>query len=282
MLFKQWNDLAEPRHQLMSPSLSTNIESLQLQNIPEVSMTNLKYEDFENVIVTTKTMNALFPNKTLNLTKVGELSSSLVLNENEKVPTAEHYSWDYKENFPNEVDIYSQEAIESEIGSNESKKYNFQIPIMAYDKTLLISIEENFIKMSPIFSNLTAEKILKVILTFCNSNIGILTLGTSDRVAAIRKLTPENSTLVAPEFITGFVGSFISQLVILEVPNYKAVIVPSEGPIGFEKLSIETISELIDICKENLNINDPKYSNESHRLWKVAGSAMGAQTGLYI
>lgn len=245
--------------------------------LPEVSFPELDLKKYKRVVITSKIMNPLFPSKFLSLTKLGDIVSQLKIDEKNPIPLNNKYSWDYEENFPNEIDIT---LIDDTTENNQ--RFRFSSPIMAFNDVLVICIEENFIKMSPIFSNVIAEKIIEYLLVNCASDIEFIALGTSDRVSSLKTVSKTTCTLEAPEFVTGFCGSVLTQLIIKEIPFFTGTIAPSEGPVGFEKMTLEVMEELIGFSRTIFSINSKEYSDECHRLWKLDGAAIGAQSGLYI
>ncbi|CCD25262.1 Pba1p NDAI_0E04450 [Naumovozyma dairenensis CBS 421] len=221
-------------------------------------------------------MNPLFPEDLLPLVSVSNISTTLTLNPDQLMGNEGKHSWNYNENFPNEFDPSDKDMKSSE------KSYDFNFPIFAIDRTLVISIQENFLKISPIFSNVISQTLVQALPL----NKEILILGTSDRVAVMRKISNEIDTLEPPEFVTGFIGSLITELNLHNAKyNFDAIIVPSEGPTGFEKLNLTIMQDLIDIFKNEwnyLNIDSKVYTEQCYRHWKLAGAAIGAQSGLYI
>ncbi|QID86774.1 proteasome chaperone 1 [Saccharomyces pastorianus] len=277
MLFKQWNDLPEPRHQLDFPEISKNLQSLEVCPVPTVEISqDLDVSQYSRVVVTTKIMNPLFPKNLLKLISIGEIKTSLMVKESNPVQSTDTHSWNYDENFPNEIDPDSRTAT-----SNEETLYNFSFPIYSFGKTLLFSIEENFINISPIFGNMISRSIVSQL---AKTSPDIIIIGTSDRISNMKIMTEDECTLQPPEFVTGFIGSALTQLI--TGPNkgikFKCLVVPSEGPNGFEKFSLSDMGSLIDVCSQWFGLDHSKYSEECHRLWRCDSAAFGAQSGLYI
>ncbi|KAL3241599.1 Pba1p [Nakaseomyces bracarensis] len=202
--------------------------------------------------------------------KVGDIECRLQLPKNIETHPNTNHSWDFGENFPNEV-----EPIED----TKAKVYELKFPIYSIrEEILLISIDENFLSVSPIFTN----KISEVLLGALDTHADIIMIGCSDRIPEL-KVTKENDcTLQPPEFITGFVGALMSILVRNSDKPFNAILAPSEGPQGFEKLSISTMDSLIQLCSEILSVDHKLYSTEVYRRWKRDGRASGAQSGLYL
>lgn len=203
---------------------------------------------------------------------VGELVTELTLDE--KI-TAEHHShsWDFSENFPNEVD--PEDVVEE-----TNKTLSFTTPIMAFEDTLLISLKENFLKVSPIFLNRISNELLKLFQNL-EKKTSIVILGTSDQISELKPISNTSCTLQPPEFVTGFVGSILTQLVAHSMP-FNGLVAPSEGPVGFEKLTLETMENLVEVCCQWVPVNVLGYADECYRRWRLDGGASGAQSGLYI
>ncbi|EDO17058.1 hypothetical protein Kpol_530p28 [Vanderwaltozyma polyspora DSM 70294] len=274
MLFKQWNEFVAPRHELDSPIIARNDDSLQLLSLPEVHMPETDLSKYKNVVLTTKIMDPLFPSKLLSAEKIADITTTLKIDESQDVGESENHSWDYEENFPNEVGFKRD--------SNNRRLLSFSSPIFAFKDTIIIMIEENFIKMSAIFSNVIAEQVINHLLINGNPDLNFIAIGTSDRILNIKKLTQDHCSLEPPEFVTGFIGSILTQLISKEVNVFTGILAPSEGPIGFEKMTLDVIKELIDICQELLDIKSTEYSVDCQRMWRLDGAAIGAQSGLYI
>ncbi|CCF60760.1 hypothetical protein KAFR_0L01500 [Kazachstania africana CBS 2517] len=279
MLFKQWNELVEPRHQLDSPVILKNEESLQESPLPQVEIpSTVNFSDYKKIILTTKVMNPLFPKNLLKMEDLGNIETTLLLTESKMTDDEQnHYSWDFNENFPNEFNP----SMESATGNNN---FSFKFPIyrISSTDTLLISIDENFLKVSPIFLNLISKKLTSSIN---NDKSSILLLGASDKISNnIKTVTNKNCSINPPEFITGFIGSLLYELLEIGTDNFECIIVPSEGPIGFEKLSLSTMEELINQFFHELGsqMDFKTYYDECHRNWKLEGSATSTQSGLYI
>lgn len=296
--FKQWNELAEPRHELDSPIISTNEESLQVFPLPVVEIPEIDFNKYKKIIITTKVMNPLFHSSQFNKpTIIGTIKTMLtvprkLLNKSQDLlqigggeMISSSHSWNYNENFPNQFDPELDAA--STKDDNGDKIISFQFPIieLSNNKSLLISIDENFLKFSPIFANIIAQQLATNLSLFPNE---IIVLGASDKIYDSKILTLDSCTLQPPEFITGTCASVIHYLIQLKIVNFKAYLVPSEGPIGFEKLSITSMDELIDLSiqewvnESNTKIDIKSYRDECHRNWKLDGAAMSTQSGLYI
>lgn len=219
-------------------------------------------------------MNSLFPGELLNINKVGDLKATMSSDSKSFAPEHPMHSWDFAENFPNQIDPDTEE----QEGGN---LVTLTTPIIAFDEALLISLKENFLKVSPIFSNLIAIELVKLFLNSDNKGLDIIVLGTSDQITEVKSISETTSTLQPPEFITGFIGATLTQLITNNVP-FQGIIAPSEGPIGFEKLTLITMEEMIGICSQWSSADREKYKEECYRRWRLNGAAIGTQSGLYI
>lgn len=276
--FKQWDELAEPRHKIDGPTSTPSLESLRPTKLPEVECKiEFDISKFERVFIGTKTVEALFPERCYQRKVVGQIkvksphtsTKSAVKNQSER-------SWDFHENFPEEV-----EPLEA------ASRAVHQIGIPIYEleglqKTLLVILEENFMIVSPILINYAALSLRGILNGFTGS---VHIWGHSDRVAEMRLLTRNHCDLVPPELVTGFVGAVISTIIKLEHCNFRAFIAPSEGHLGFEKITLSQMSDMIELCAKALNISEADY--EAYRKhcikhWKTQSTAIGAQPGLYL
>ena len=279
MLFKQWNELSTPRHELDYPILSSKEESLQSLPLPIVELpSDLNLNNYETLYITTKVMHPLFPKKFLQLKDIGSIKMSLTFEENNNGNECK-YSWNFNENFPNEFDP----APKSENNEEIRKSFSFEFPIMHIpnNNSLLISIDENFLKLSPIFDNILAKKLSSIL----NDKMKTLIIGTSDKIMNTKNISKEYCDLNPPEFVSGFIGALISDIIAEQsTSNFESIIIPSEGPTGFEKISLETMNELVHIFMDQWNesIDKKKYYEECNRFWRFDGSAMSTQSGLYI
>lgn len=217
-------------------------------------------------------MSPLFPSTLLQLEEVGQLTANLEL-EKESISDQPVHSWDFDENFPNQVGPKdSTESI--------SNEYTFTTAIMAFSDTLLIIVKENFLKVSPIVVNQVSKELVKL-LSRTNSNVSIIVLGTSDQLLELKPISNTFCSLQPPEFVTGFVGSVLSQLVTASLP-FEGFIAPSEGPVGFEKMTLETMENLVEAFNKWIPVGVLNYADECYRRWRLDGCASGAQSGLYI
>lgn len=206
----------------------------------------------------------------LSLKEEGTITCTLKLPESLESQQHPIHSWDFGENFPNEI--------EPALDSND-KVYKLNFPVYSISgDNLLVSIDENFLNVSPIFSNKISEKLVSSL----KNDLDIVLVGCSDRVQECKVTTDRSCTLQPPEFVSGFIGSLVSAMARNSNASFTAVIAPSEGPQGFEKLSITTMDSLIQTCSEFLSIDHKLYSAEVHKRWKLDGRASGAQTGLYL
>jgi len=258
------------------PILTSKEESLQSLPLPTVTLpTELDLKDYDIVYITTKVMNPLFPKKFLNIKEIGSIRMALSFEESGLSEGS--YSWNFNENFPNEFDPATNEKNEE-----NQKSFSFEFPLfyIPNNNSLLISIDENFLKLSPIFDNILAKK-LASLLSDCKKTFVI---GASDRIMNSKAITASVCDLNPPEFVSGFIGSLISNAAVRSVSNFSSIIVPSEGPTGFEKISLETMNVLVHALMNQWNsgIDTQKYYEECNKYWRFDGSAMSTQSGLYI
>ncbi|QLL31663.1 hypothetical protein HG536_0B05280 [Torulaspora globosa] len=275
MLFKQWNEIAEPRHQLDSPVGIADEGTLQPSALPKVTLPVIDFKRYRRVVLSSAIMNPLFPERLLKLACVGDMEATLDITTINTTEDHAVHSWSFDENFPNEMD---PERAEQE----KSRSFRVSTPIVAFDDTLIISLKENFLKDSPIFTNIIAEQIVRE-LASCGapSGIEVVVLGTSDQVAEMKRVDDSSTTLNPPEFVTGFAGAVLTQLIGCRIP-FQGIIAPSEGPIGYEKLNLVTMQELVNLCHQWVTVDREVYKNECYRRWRLEGAAIGAQSGLYI
>lgn len=220
-------------------------------------------------------MNPLFPERLLKLICVGDMEATLDITTINAIKDHGNHSWSFDENFPNEMD---PERVEQE----NSRSFRVSTPIVAFDDTLVISLKENFLKDSPIFTNIIAEQIVRELASSGTaSGIEVVVLGTSDQVTEMKRVDDSFTTLNPPEFLTGFAGAILTQLIDRHIP-FQGIIAPSEGPIGYEKLNLVTMQELVNLCLRWVTVDREIYKNECYRRWRLDGAAIGAQSGLYI
>lgn len=279
MLFKQWNELSTPRHELDYPILSSKEESLQSLPLPTIELpSDLDLNKYDTLYITTKVMHPLFPTKFLQMRDIGSINMSLAFKENSSGIEG-NYSWNFNENFPNEFDPAQNNGNDEEI----RKSFSFEFPIMYIpnNNSLLISIDENFLKLSPIFDNVLAKKLSSIL----NDKINTLIIGTSDKIMSTKNISKDQCDLNPPEFVSGFIGALISNIIADQsTSKFTGINIPSEGPTGFEKISLETMSELVHIFMDQWNdsIDKKRYYEECNKFWRFDGSAMSTQSGLYI
>lgn len=269
-----------------------NEESLQSLSLPTVDWPeNLQIEQFDSVFITTTTMEPLFHSVGLNSNIVGSLKTSLIfsakkdkLDSNNKTNCEENlHSWNYDENFPNEFDPAVANTDDLKL---KDWKFNFPLYQISLNgkSSLIISINENFLKISTIFTNTIANSLIDKLISFKNE---IFVIGCSERIYNSKQISVNNCTLQPPEFITGFIGSILTKLIQNLNTKFNAIVLPSEGPIGFEKINIVMMDEVIDWiinkwCQMDSNFDILNYRNDCHRLWKLQGNTINLQSGLYI
>ncbi|SCU81468.1 LAME_0B07228g1_1 [Lachancea meyersii CBS 8951] len=269
MLFKQWNDYSEPRHHIDAPlDNNEDLGSLQLEPLPDVELVGgLDISSYKKVILTTKVFRSLFPG---NLAHASEVSKFRV---SWKTKSSEHAL--YREDF---------QLREDSLRKSDAKV--LEIPVLQINpETLVISVAEDFLHVPPIALNLLSKQIAQLFST----PLEILVLGASDRIEQVKTVSyPSDEAknglcvLVPPEFLTNFIASAMTQLILQKIP-FRGYIAPSEGPSGYEKLSLDAMDTLIDQCWSELASGDrDTYFKECHRNWRLNGTAMGAQAGLYL
>ncbi|CAR28778.1 hypothetical protein ZYGR_0U01370 [Zygosaccharomyces rouxii] len=272
MLFKQWNEIAEPRHHLDSPlAVGIDDESLQKGSLPLVELPNINWNKFHKIFLTTGIMDPLFPKELLGVMKLGDIRTTLTIDRNQQHENGE-YSWNFEENFPNEVNLNGGQD------NDDGQSLTFVTTVEAFGDCLLVGVKENFLKVSPIIYNRIAQVLLSV---FDGTHHELKVLGTSDRITELKSISHLRSDLQPPEFVTGFIGSILTQLTVKNIP-FEGFIAPSEGAIGFEKMSMNTMPELIDICGQWINGNSEKYRSECYRHWRLDSGAVGSLSGLYV
>lgn len=267
--------MAEPRHQLDSPVGIADEDTLQSSDLPQVSLPSIDFRQYRRLVLSSAIMNPLFPEKLLNLSQVGDIEAILDISTPKNTEDHPLHSWDFDENFPNELDP-------DQMVQEASRSFKLSTPVVAFDDTLVISLKENFLKDSPIFTNVIAREIVNQ-LSSCGelSNIDVVVLGTSDQITEMKVVNDKSTSLNPPEFLTGFVGAILTRLIGSGI-SFQGIMAPSEGPIGYEKLNLVTMQELIGVCHRWVNVDEEIYKNECYRRWRLDGAALGAQSGMYI
>ncbi|SCU92492.1 LANO_0E01112g1_1 [Lachancea nothofagi CBS 11611] len=269
MLFKQWNDFSEPRHHMDAPlEDDEDFESLQLATLPEVKLEQpIVFSKYKRIIITTKVFRSLFSSKLAHANQVSKFQ----------------IQWHTK---GKDHLMYREDFQVQEDNSSKSESRLLEFPVEQIDsESLFVSVAEDFLHVPPIALNLLSKEIAKL----CAAPLDILLIGSSDRIEEIKQVgfpTTEQRYglpgLNPPEFLTNFTASIMTQLISNKV-HFHGYVAPSEGPSGYEKLSMETMDQLIDLCwSESRGSNREMYVKECHRNWKLNGTAMGAQSGLYL
>ncbi|SCU99367.1 LAFA_0G23618g1_1 [Lachancea sp. 'fantastica'] len=269
MLFKQWNDYTEPRHHIDAPlDEIEDLGSLKVEPLPKVELLGeLDISAYKRAIITTKVFRSLFP---------GNLSNG------KKVSTF-RISWNIRNR---EDTMYREDFQLREESSRKGDAKVLEIPVVQLDReTLVISVAEDFMHVPPIALNLLSKQISQLF----SKSLDIVVLGSSDRIEEVKSVAflngepqTELHSLVPPEFLTNFIASLVTQLVLGKIP-FRGYIAPSEGPSGYEKLSLEAMDTLIVKCWSEFALADrDAYFKECHRNWRLNGTAMGAHAGLYL
>lgn len=223
---------------------------------------------FRKVVVISKTLEPLFPKRLIKLEHIASFQGTWQTNTTEE--------FRYREDFQAE-----------EAATSKKTERSIEFPMQKLDNnTLLLCVEENFLHVPPIVWNILSREIVAK----C-STLQFLVIGTTDRIGEVKSIGAPGSCpfgqedlppLAPPEFITNFTASLIDQLIASHM-KFSGFVAPSEGPSGFEKLSLETMDKLIDLCWPIVNhLSRDSYVTECHRCWRLNGTAMGAQTGLYL
>ncbi|CEP62587.1 Pba1p LALA0_S05e08944g [Lachancea lanzarotensis] len=269
MLFKQWNDFTEPRHHIDAPlDDNEDLGSLKYEALPKVELVkDLDISAYKRAIITTKVFRSLFPGNLNNGTIVSTFRITWSIGNKEESL--------YRDDF---------QLREESLRKGNEKVLEF--PVIQIDsETVVISVAEDFMHVPPIALNLLSQQIAKLF----SKPLDIIVLGASDRIEEVKNLAfktskPKNdlNSLIPPEFLTNFIASVVTQLVLGNIP-FRGFIAPSEGPSGYEKLSLEAMDTLIVKCWSEFALGDKDtYFKECHRNWKLNGTAMGAHAGLYL
>lgn len=256
--------------------MSAKEDSLQSLPVPTVEITEgIDFTQFKTVYLTTKVMKPLFPLKFLDAQEIGSVKMTLRISGSRQ--EALEHSWNFNENFPNEFDpaLHTDEAT-----SERSYTFDFPIHHIPNNNSALLVVDENFLKLSPIFDNVLAKKLISL----ASPDVRLFILGTSDKISATKRLGSSDSSLTPPEFIGGFIGGLFANLVMGSALPFSSIVVVSEGPTGFEKISQESMDELLTSMSQEWgsSIDTTAYKEECRRCWRYDGAAMSTQSGLYI
>ena len=265
--------------------MSPQEETLQPISLPTVTITptNVNFNEFSQIILTTKVMKSLFPSDMLNLTTIGTLRASLKLELAKNTELDQIHSHNDELYGLEFVRLSSATAtVQDTTDSSLKRTYSFDFPIFSVPNanSLLIIIDENFLKFSPIFDNVIARELV----TRIKGMTQITLLGASDKIYKFRRLTLRDCPLNPPEFITGFIGSLMCELIMNQMENFEAIVVPSEGPVGFEKLATSDMQQLVSAVADRLAgaVDARVYSEECYKHWRSEGVASSTLSGLYI
>lgn len=249
--------------------------TIQELPLPTVILPSINSQDIKKVIVTSKVLKPLFPDELLSLQTIGDLEVNLSFTAPANSNNTS-YNWEYEENFPEEFDPSNNS------NGTSLKTYNFKFPVIKFQDTLIFSIDENFLQISPIFSTVIALKLSEYITSL--KNVELYVMGVSDKVTDIRTFDQDKCTLIPPELVVGFIGAFLSDITLKKLP-FKCLVAPSEGPLGFEKLTLATMEQLVRRSEKlisSANITTKEYETACNRHWRLSGTTIGAQAGLYI
>lgn len=236
----------------------SNPYSLLDKGIPKISLTpsNLNLSPYSHCIVLPVSLKWLLPKSIINLQHIGRVSGSLLNNED----------WNSTETV---VGLYETDERIDYMEEQFTVTYN----LWKIEDTLIILIEENELKYPTIVTNFMTRYLSSLIKGIDDMTI----LVNSDRLTQLKTL-PE---LSPPEFITGSITNLILGL---SKKTGKVLVVPSEGPIGFEKYNLTTVDVLVEkmsalLCSYPAQTDF--YISECLKLWKSDGCT-STQGGLYI
>lgn len=156
---------------------------------------------------------------------------------------------------------------------NSTEQFVIKYNLWKLQDTLIAIIDENEVKYPAIVSNFMTRELAQLIGGIEDMTV----LVNSDRLTDLKNL----SDLVPPEFIT---GSITNILLALPKKDAKVIVVPSEGPIGFEKYNFTVVDALVDEMSTLLCSYPSQtdyYVTECLKLWKLDGCTT-TQGGLYI
>ncbi|SCU89245.1 LADA_0E14422g1_1 [Lachancea dasiensis] len=269
MLFKQWNVYSEPRHHLDTLLEDTSDrESLQVAPLPTIKLiTPIDTSIYKKIIITTKLFRSLFSRHADRATQV----------------SCFQIGWQTK---GKEHVLYREDFQVQEDNTSQTESHILEFPVLQFDEeTLFLSVAEDILHVPPVAANLLSREVAKL----CAAPLDVLVVGASDRIEEVKYVgyptADSNHNLPIfnpPEFLTNFTASIMTQLILNKV-EFRGYIAPSEGPSGYEKLTMETMDTLIDLTWFELGSGDrDAYVKECHRNWRLNGTAMGAQTGLYL
>ena len=230
MLFKQWNEQAEPRH-ILDDQFNETPSLVQVKTLPKFENVQKYFHEHHDkgssIFIAPKRMHVLF---------VAYHAKPL----HEFVCT--YGSLEYK--FP----IYSSNSVSKSGSTNEGTK-----------KTSVLIVDETFpIIVLNFFSNELSQ--------YVNDNSTVV-LGLSDRISEVKVIEPmkaplEGKSFVPPEFVSNFGASLFHKAVLA---NYWFL--PSEGPVGFEKVSQTNIGQLLQLIKDRFAVSDPSFDKRFAQNW---------------
>lgn len=215
----------------------------------------LNFDGFNHCILLPRSLKWLLPKSVVHFVHLGQIHGSL---------SNEHNRSDTKPI----LGLY-----ETEEPKKFSSNYSVEFNIWKVEDTIIILIDENEIKYPTILTNFLTKSLASLIKHIPD----IVVLINSDRVSELKKL----KDLVPPEFVAGSISNLI-----INLPDEKlnVLVVPSEGPVGFEKYNINTVDGLLDEMSQLLCSYPAQtsfYIHESMKLWKLDGCT-STQGGLYL
>ena len=260
MQFKQWQNDQSPRHQLDSVAQSDPY-SLVDKNLPKVTVSpeNLDLIQFNHCLVLPSSLKWLLPKSIINLTHIGVISGTLQNDNNTDPQSMKIVSGMYD--------------TEDSITRSSTEEFLMNYNLWKLQDTVIVIIEENEMKYPTIVTNFMTRQLAQLIGNVCERTI----LVNSDRLTELKTLTD----LIPPEFITGSITNLILSL---KDKSAKVLVVPAEGPSGFEKYNFNVVDSLVDEMSKLLCSYPSQtdyYVSECIKLWKLDGCTT-TQGGLYI
>lgn len=217
---------------------------------------SLDISPYNHCIVLPTSLKWLLPKSIINLVHIGIISGTLS-NMNE---------WESMKPVPGMYDT-------EEHMINSTEQFVIHYNLWRLEDTLIAIIDENEVKYPAIVTNFMTRNLAQLLRDIKDITI----LVNSDKITELKQL----SYLVPPEFITGSITNFILALPRKEL---KVIVVPSEGPIGFEKYNFPTVDALVDEMSKLLCSYPSQteyYVSECLKLWKL-DECTTTQGGLYI
>ncbi|KAL6940388.1 hypothetical protein ACO0QE_004287 [Hanseniaspora vineae] len=230
MLFKQWNEQAEPRH-ILDDQFKETPSLVQVKTLPKFESVETYFEEEHekksSLFIIPKRMHVLFVAYHAKPLHEFVCTYGLVT---------------YK--FP----VYSHDSVRMSKNCKETTQ-----------KTSVLIVDETF---PPIVLNFFSNELSQ----YVNDNSTVV-LGLSDRISSVKVIEPvkpplEGKSFVPPEFVSNFGASLFHKAV---QANYWFL--PSEGPVGFEKVSQTNIGQLLQLIEDRFDISDPSFGKRFAQNW---------------